>query len=147
MNSAEPPVILLVEDDESDIALTARALARNGISNRLIVARDGEEALALLDGRGPDPRLVPALVLLDLKLPKIDGVEVLRRMRADPVTRRIPVVVLTSSSEDRDRVTSCDTGANSYLRKPVDFGRFAEAVRQLGLYWIGLERPAPLRHE
>ena len=147
MSNSETPVILPIEDNESDIDLTVRAPAKNGIGNRLVIARDGEEALALLEGRGGVPRLAPALVLLDLKLPKVDGVEVLRRMRASPVMRRIPVVVLTSSGEDRDMVTSYDTGANSYIRKPVDFNRFAEAIRQLGLYWLELNRPAPLQGE
>jgi CheY-like chemotaxis protein len=141
----ESKVILLVEDNPDDVDLTLRALTRNKIANEVVVARDGAEALAFLEGAGSAGRPVPALVLLDLKLPKVDGIEVLRRIRANPATRLLPVVVLTSSSEERDLVTSYSLGANSYVRKPVDFEQFQEAVRQLGLYWLVLNITAPLR--
>ncbi len=132
--------ILLVEDNPDDEALTLRALRRNRIANEVVVARDGVEALEYLFGtgryEGRDPHDRPQVVLLDLKLPKVDGLEVLKRMRAEELTRRVPVVVLTSSSEERDIVDSYDLGANSYVRKPVDFEQFMEAVRQLGMYWL-----------
>ena len=127
--------ILLVEDNPDDEALTLRALRRNRIANTVAVARDGAEAVDLLLGGDP---LVPCLILLDLKLPKIDGLEVLRRIRAGASTRCLPVVVLTSSREERDIVESYSLGANSYIRKPVDFEQFTEAVGQLGLYWLVL---------
>src|SRR5579862_2011767 len=134
--------ILLVEDNADDEALTIRALAKNNVTNNLVVARDGVEALDYLFGTGAhagrDTSKLPGLVLLDLKLPRIDGLEVLRRLRADPRTKRLPVVVLTSSKEEQDVVMSYDLCANSYIRKPVDFNQFAEAVRQLGLYWLML---------
>ena len=132
-------IILLVEDDPDDEALTRRALEKNNVRNELVVARDGQEALDYLRGA---PRL-PELVLLDLKLPKIDGFEVLRRLRADERTRLLPVVVLTSSNEQRDVASSYSLGANSYVRKPVDFKEFTEAARQLGLYWLLLNEPPP----
>ncbi len=132
-------IILLVEDDPDDEALTRRALEKNKVRNELIVAHDGQEALDYLRDA---PRL-PELVLLDLKLPKIDGLEVLRRLRADERTRLLPVVVLTSSNEERDVATSYALGANSYVRKPVDFKEFTEAARQLGLYWLLLNEPPP----
>jgi len=132
-------IILLVEDDADDEALTRRALEKNKVKNELVVARDGQEALDYLRAA---PRL-PELVLLDLKLPKIDGLEVLRRLRADERTRLLPVVVLTSSNEERDVATSYALGANSYVRKPVDFKEFTEAARQLGLYWLLLNEPPP----
>ncbi len=146
---AEHP-ILLVEDNPDDEALTLRALGKNKISNEVIVARDGAEALNFFFGPGKDPggdgHPLPQVVLLDLKLPKIDGLEVLRRLRADPRTRLLPVVILTSSSEERDIIEGYGLGANSYIRKPVDFGQFVEAVRQLGLYWLLLnETPPPVR--
>lgn len=132
--------ILLVEDNPDDEALTLRALRRNRIANEVVVAHDGVEALDYLFCQGRyavrDPHEQPQVVLLDLKLPKIDGLEVLKRMRAEDRTRRVPVVVLTSSSEDRDIVDSYNFGANSYVRKPVDFEQFMEAVRQLGMYWL-----------
>ena len=140
-------VILLVEDNPDDEALTLRALKRNNIMNEVIVARDGVEALDYLFGTGvcADRGVcaVPQVLLLDLKLPKIDGLEVLRRLRADERTRLTPVVVLTSSDEEQDIVDSYSLGANSYIRKPVDFDQFAEAVRQLGLYWLVLNQSPP----
>jgi CheY-like chemotaxis protein len=140
-------VILLVEDNPDDEALTLRALRKNNIANRVEVARDGAEALDYVFGSGKDAgrdaSLLPQVVLLDLKLPRVDGLEVLKRIRADERTRLLPVVVLTSSKEDRDLVESYSRGANSYVRKPVDFQEFVEAVRQLGLYWLVLNEAAP----
>src|ERR671922_309667 len=139
--------ILLVEDNPDDEALTLRALKRNNIGNPVVVARDGVEALDWLFGRGVhegrDPRIVPAVVLLDLKLPKLNGLDVLRELRADERIRRTPVVILTSSREEQDLISSYNLGANSYIRKPVDFGQFIEAVRQLGLYWLVLNEAPP----
>jgi len=140
-------IILLVEDNISDIELTRRALLKNHITNKLIVVEDGQEALDYLFGVGEyadrgNGRL-PTLVLLDLKLPKIDGLEVLRRIRQNTLTRRLPVVVLTSSQEEQDVADSYDLGANSYIRKPVDFLQFADAVKQLGLYWLIVNEPPP----
>jgi two-component system response regulator len=138
-------VILLVEDNPDDEALTLRALKKNDIQNQVVVARDGAQALEYLFGtttaeheQQHGPGLTPQLVLLDLKLPRVDGLEVLRRIRADERTRLLPVVILTSSKEQRDLVEGYGRGANSYIRKPVDFGQFVEAVRQLGLYWLVL---------
>jgi len=135
-------VILLVEDNPDDEALTLRAFKRSNIMNEVLVVHDGVEALDYLFAQGAyadrDPTQLPELVLLDLKLPRIDGLEVLRRLRADARTRLLPVVVLTSSDEERDIVESYSLGANSYIRKPVDFTQFTEAVRQLGLYWLVL---------
>jgi two-component system response regulator len=140
-------VILLVEDNTDDEALTLRALSRNNIGNEVIVARDGEEAIEWLFCTGRyekrDPRDQPALVLLDLKLPKLDGLEVLRRIREHPDTRLVPVVILTSSREEQDRLHGYLNGANSYIRKPIDFAHFVEAVRQVGLYWLVLNEPPP----
>ena len=140
-------VILLVEDNADDEALTLRALTRNNIGNEVIVARDGEEALDWLFCTGMhqarDPRQQPALVLLDLKLPKVDGLEVLKRIRDHAETRLVPVVILTSSREEQDRLRGYLNGANSYIRKPIDFAHFVEAVRQLGLYWLVLNEPPP----
>lgn len=134
--------ILLVEDNADDEELTLRALKKNNIGNDVIVARDGAEALDYLQG----PRaLSPQLVLLDLKLPKIDGLEVLRRLRGDERTKLLPIVVLTSSKEERDVVESYSLGANSYVRKPVDFEQFVEAVKSLGLYWLVINEPVPRR--
>jgi CheY-like chemotaxis protein len=139
--------ILLVEDNADDEELTIRALKKNNVTNNLVVARDGVEALDFLFGTGAytgrDTALLPGLVLLDLKLPKIDGLEVLRRIRADPRTRRMPVTVLTSSREEQDLIKSYNLGANSYIRKPVEFDQFTEAVRQLGLYWLILNEVSP----
>jgi len=134
--------ILLVEDNPDDEALTLRALKRNNILNEVIVARDGAEALDYLFARGEysdrDAGRLPEVILLDLKLPKIDGLEVLRRIRENEITRRLAVVILTSSNEERDIIAGYDLGANSYIRKPVDFNQFMEAVRQLGIYWLVL---------
>jgi two-component system, response regulator len=132
--------ILLIEDNPDDEALTLRALKKNNILNKVAVARDGVEALDYLFGDAKDERSdqvpMPVVILLDLKLPKIDGLEVLRHIRADLRTRFIPVVILTSSKEDQDIMNSYSLGCNSYIRKPVDFDKFVEAVRQLGLYWL-----------
>ena len=141
--------ILLVEDNPDDEELTLRALNRNLIANDVVVAHDGEEALDFIFGRGAwagrDPADLPALILLDLNLPVLDGLGVLRQIRADERTRRAPVVILTSSNEQRDLVQSYDLGANSYVRKPVEFEEFVEAVRQLGIYWLVLnELPVPV---
>jgi two-component system response regulator len=142
-------IILLVEDNPDDEALTLRALQKNNIRNAVVVAHDGVEALDYLFGTGTragrGPALVPQLILLDLKLPRIDGLEVLRRLRGDPATRLLPVVILTSSKEERDLVSSYSLGANSYVRKPVDFAEFTEAIRQLGLYWLILNEAPPHR--
>ncbi len=139
-------IILLVEDNPDDETLTLRALRQNHISNEVIVAHDGVEALEYLHGATPaggDDRALPEVVLLDLKLPKVDGFEVLRRIRADERTKLLPVVILTSSDEDQDLVTSYRLGANSYVRKPVEFGEFATAVQQLGLYWLLINESPP----
>ena len=144
-------VILLVEDNPDDEHLTIRGLRRGNISNEIIVARNGVEALDYLFGTGAytgrDVNDVPALVLLDLKLPKIDGLEVLRRIRADERTSLLPVVVLTSSNEEQDIIKSYDTGVNSYVRKPVDFEQFSESIRQLGLYWLLINERVPQRRK
>jgi CheY-like chemotaxis protein len=140
-------MILLVEDNRDDEALTLRALKKNNIKNEVVVAHDGVEALDYLFGTGShagrDLTEMPHVILLDLKLPRVDGLEVLRRLRADKRTRLLPVVILTSSNEDQDRVNGYGLGANSYVRKPVDFAQFIEAVRQLGLYWLILNEPPP----
>lgn len=143
----EHTTILLVEDDADDERLTLRAMAKNNLSNEIVVARDGAEALDYLFGTGAfagrDPAILPHVVLLDLKLPKMDGLAVLQRIRNDERTKFLPVVVLTSSSEERDQIRSYGLGANSYVRKPVDFDRFIEAVTQLGLYWVILNHASP----
>jgi two-component system response regulator len=145
MSRVQPTSILLVEDNPDDEALTLRALRRANVSNDIVVARDGAEALDWLLGDDAASRGLPQVVLLDLKLPKVDGLEVLRRLRADDRTKILPVVILTSSNEEQDRITGYQLGANSYVRKPVDFAQFAEAVRQLGLYWLLLNQPPPVR--
>lgn len=145
--SATDKTILLVEDNPDDEALTLRAFRKSNILNPVVVARDGVEALDYLFGTGAhagrDTAEQPQVVLLDLKLPKLDGLEVLQRLRADPRTRLLPVVILTTSNEDRDILSSYQLGANSYIRKPVDFEQFIEAARQLGLYWLVLNVPPP----
>ena len=137
--------IYLIEDNPSDVALTRRAFERNRISNALLIAEDGQAALDLIFCQGEhanrDLAELPALILLDLKLPKVDGLEVLRQVRANERTRRIPVVILTSSGEQEDVARAYDLGANSYIRKPVDFQQFADAVAHLGLYWLVLNEP------
>ena len=135
----ENRIIMLVEDNPNDEALTLRALNKNNIKNEVVVARDGQAALDYLSGSGA----LPAVILLDLKLPKVDGLEVLRRIRATERTKLLPVVILTSSKEDQDLIKSYSNGANSYIRKPVDFIQFTEAVRQLGLYWLVLNEVPP----
>ena len=141
-------VILLVEDNPDDVELTRRALDESNVANKLVVVRDGVEALQYLFREdayaGRDAADLPEVVLLDLKLPKVDGLEVLRRIRADERTRILPVVVLTSSNAERDIVESYALGANSYIRKPVEFERFVEATKTLGLYWLVLNEP-PVR--
>lgn len=144
-------VILLVEDNPKDEALTLRAIKKNGIANEVAVARDGAEALDYIFGTGThsgwNSGELPTVVLLDLKLPKIDGLEILKRIRGNERTKLLPVVILTSSNEEEDRLKGYKFGANSYVRKPVAFNEFAEAVRQLGLYWLILnEPPPPSRH-
>jgi two-component system response regulator len=140
-------VILLVEDNAHDEALTLRALQKNHIPNRVVVARDGKEALEYLFGEGAyagrDPDAMPELILLDLKLPKMGGLEVLQHIRRDPRTRLLPVVILTSSKQENDLVAGYGSGANSYVRKPVDFNEFLEAVRQLGVYWLTINQTPP----
>jgi len=140
-------MILLVEDNRDDEALTLRALRKNRITNEVIVVRDGAEALEYLFGtgryEGRDTTAVPDLILLDLKLPKVDGLEVLRRLRADKGTRPLPVVILTSSTEEQDVLKGYGLGANSYIRKPVDFDEFMKAARQLGVYWLLLNQGPP----
>jgi two-component system response regulator len=142
-------VILLVEDNPDDEALTLRALRKNNILNPVVVAHDGVEALEWLFAEGPhagrDATDAPQVVLLDLNMPRLSGLEVLERMRKDPRTQLVPVVVLTSSKEDDDLVKSYSLGANSYVRKPVDFSEFIEAVRQLGMYWLLVNQVAPPR--
>ena len=139
--------ILLVEDNPSDVALTQRAIKKAHITNEMTVAEDGQEALDYLFGTGAyanrDISQLPTVVLLDLKLPKIGGLEVLAKIRADERTRRLPVVILTSSKEEQDLAAGYDLGVNSYIRKPVDFVQFAMAIEQMGLYWLILNEPPP----
>src|SRR5258706_15529511 len=141
-------VILMVEDNPRDEALTLRALKTSNILNEVVVTRDGVEALDYLFGTGKyegrDTSVVPQVVLLDLKLPKMDGLQVLQALRGDKRTKRLPVVVFTSSSEEEDMIKSYDLGANSYVRKPGDFEHFSEATRQLGIYWLLLNEAAPM---
>jgi two-component system response regulator len=143
----ENSMILVVEDNPDDEALTLRALKKHNIGNKVFVVRDGAEALDFLFCTGAyanrDPHDMPQIILLDLKLPKVDGLEVLRRIRADERTHLLAVVILTSSNEERDLLEGYRKGANSYIRKPVDFNQFAEAIRQLGLYWLVLNEPPP----
>jgi Response regulators consisting of a CheY-like receiver domain and a winged-helix DNA-binding domain len=143
----EESVILLVEDNPDDEALTLRALKKNNIRNEVVVARDGVEAVDYLFGTGVhagrDLSALPQVVLLDLKLPKLDGFEVLERIRSSEATKFLPVVILTTSNEDQDRIRGYGLGANSFVRKPVEFDKFIEAVRQLGLYWLILNEAAP----
>ena len=145
----ENKAILLVEDNADDEALTLRALKKNNIKNEVIVAHDGAEALEYLFGTGKfagrNTDFIPQVVLLDPKLPKVDGLEVLRQPRADQRTKLLPVVILASSNEEQDRIKGYDLGANSYVRKPVDFTQFIDAVRQLGLYWLILNEAPPVR--
>lgn len=140
-------IILLVEDNADDVELTLRAFRKSKILNEIVVVTDGVEALDYVFASGAHAgrkiEANPAVILLDLKLPKIGGLEVLRRLRADERTRRIPVVVLTSSNEERDILSSYDLGANSFVRKPVDFAQFVEAAQQLGMYWLVMNEPAP----
>ena len=139
--------ILQVEDNPDDVELTLRALKNNNIQNEVVVARDGAEALDYLFGTGAfagrDADIMPGVILLDLRLPKIDGLEVLRRIRGDERTKLLPVVILTSSKEERDLLNGYTLGANSYIRKPVDFAQFSEAIRQMGMYWLLLNEPPP----
>ena len=143
------PYILLVEDNPDDEELTLLSLRRHNLGHEIVVVRDGVEAVEFMSGEGQyagrDVTQMPAVVLLDLKLPKLDGLGVLKRLRADPRTRRQPVVVLTSSSQDADVIASYQLGANSYVRKPVEFGNFMEAVGSLGLYWALVNTPPPAR--
>jgi len=140
-------IILLVEDNPNDVELTLRAFEKSNVTKEIVVARDGEQAIQYLFSTGPhagrEPRGMPEVVLLDMKLPKIDGLGVLQRMRADERTRRLPVVILTSSKEEKDVMSSYDLGANSFVRKPVDFGEFVDAAKHLGIYWLTMNEPAP----
>ncbi|MDX6448891.1 MAG: hypothetical protein QOG29_123 [Gaiellaceae bacterium] len=141
MNDTDP--IVLVEDNEDDIVLTRRALTQNKIGNPLVIARDGAEAIELLLSEN-GTRVTAAVVLLDLKLPKVDGLSVLKRLREDPRTKLTPIVVLTSSKAEQDVLAGYELRANSYIRKPVDFDQFTEAIRQIGLYWLLLNEPPPV---
>jgi two-component system response regulator len=137
--------ILLVEDNPDDVTLTLRAFRKNNIANKVVVARDGVEALDYLFSQGTyakrDPKDMPRLILLDLKMPKLDGLQVLEQLRGNEATKLLPVVILTSSKEEQDMISGYKGGANSYVRKPVDFNKFVEAVHQIGLYWLLLNEP------
>jgi CheY-like chemotaxis protein len=141
-------IILLVEDNPDDEALAIRALKRNHIGNEIVVAHDGVEALDYLFGTGiyagRDIRTKPTVILLDLKLPRVDGIQVLRSLRGDDRTKLVPVVILTTSNEERDMLDSYSLGCNSYIRKPVDFIQFSDAIRQLGMYWLLMNEPPPI---
>jgi two-component system response regulator len=143
--------ILLVEDNPDDVELAMRAFRKNKIANKVVVARDGVEALDYLFCRGAftnrEPKETPRLILLDLKLPKIDGLQVLEKIRSTKATRLTPVVILTSSKEEQDLLQSYRNGANSYVRKPIDFNAFVEAVRNIGLYWLLINEPPPDKHD
>lgn len=141
----EPKTILLVEDSADDEQLTLRAMRQSEVPNIIRVARDGAEAIEHLFGA--TSRRLPDLILLDLKLPKVNGLEVLQKIRQEPSTRALPVVVLTSSDEERDIVESYNLGANSYIRKPVDFDEFIDAIKQLGLYWLSMNMVSPRHHQ
>ena len=147
MNESSDKIILLVEDNPDDVELTLRALKKNNITNEVVVAKDGVEAIDYLFGTGAhegrDTSIQPVVVLLDLKLPKVDGLEVLKRLRAAERIKLTPVVILTSSKEERDLMNGYELGANSYIRKPVNFDQFSDAVRQLGIYWLLLNEPPP----
>ena len=147
----EDKVILLVEDNPDDVALTIRAFRKSDISNKIIVAKDGVEALDYLFGTGMhagrDMKDMPVVILLDLKLPKMDGLEVLKSIRQNEFTRLLPVVILTSSVEEKDKINGYKLGANSYVRKPIDFNQFSEAMKLLGLYWLVWNEPPPLGKE
>ncbi|MFA6499966.1 MAG: response regulator [Desulfurivibrionaceae bacterium] len=141
-------MILLVEDNSDDEALTLRALKKHNILNEVVVARDGAEALDFLFGTGSyagrDLNIMPEVILLDINLPKINGLEVLEKIRANERTRLLPVVILTTSNEEQDKIRSYTLGANSFIRKPVDFQQFSEAIRQLGVYWLVLNQSPPM---
>jgi len=147
MNPLKPKIILLVEDNPDDETLTLRALNKNNILNEVVVARDGQQAIDYFFSENSSENPVPAVILLDLKLPKIEGLEVLRRLRGNDQTKLLPIVILTSSKEEQDIVAGYSLGANSYIRKPVDFSQFTEAIRQLGLYWLVLNEQAPTLRE
>ncbi|MGD9732153.1 MAG: response regulator [Desulfamplus sp.] len=144
MNSKE---VLLIEDNQSDIELTKRAFKKNHILNKIVVMEDGQEALDYLFNTLNSPDQLPVVTLLDLKLPRIDGIEVLRRIRSDARTKHMPVVMLTSSKEEVDVAAAYDNGANSYIRKPVDFEQFVESIHTLGIYWLSLNEPPPMRRQ
>jgi two-component system response regulator len=145
----EEKIILLVEDNPDDVDLTLRAFKQNNIFNKVVVARDGVEALDYLMGTGihagRDVKDLPVVTLLDLKLPKMDGLEVLKQIRSNEMTRLLPVVILTSSNEENDVISGYKLGANSYIRKPVDFTQFVDAIKSLGLYWLVWNEPAPVK--
>lgn len=148
MERVDTRTILLVDDNEHDVFLTRRALKKSDIANPVVVANDGEEALNFLFGKGRfssrDSKDLPVVTLLDLKMPRVDGLEVLRQVRADPRTKLLPVVILTASKEDEDKLRGYANGCNAYVTKPVDFDKFTEAVQQLGLFWLELNEPPPL---